>query len=520
MRALVATLGVLALGGTLEAQTRLWREDERVIVADFTVVQALAASDALLFVATAHGLGTYDHRFRRWAAPVTATEGYPREPVLAALADPADDAVWLGTATGALRYRPIFRQFESVLVPGGVRDFLYDRDDPFRGLYLLTSTGWQFLARGAFGPTPAPLPPPERRVATLRVEEVLARTPMVDAMQGSILLDERLRRFRYTSAAAVPTTEEIFLGTNGLGVIHVDPLVARLEALPFGLLATGAGAVVGGGDGVWVGSDDPGSRAGLTFVSDDLQRYEYVEGPRATGFGASAVRALLARGRDLWAATDRGIVLVKSNGDVLRLDTGSGLPDRQALALAAGPSGVWVGTARGLAFVPSDSLRARMPAGPAAPVLALAARGDTVWVGSTVGLGLAVPGDDVFVAPGGDTLPELREPIVALALVGDTLVAAVQDRLLWRAGAGPWHVERRLSGELGMLTALAADTGGVWVGGDRGLGRFGFVAREFHVWPSPGDVPGPVRGIAVTARHVWVATAEGLVRFTRRTLVP
>jgi ligand-binding sensor domain-containing protein len=510
----------LAIGLPLAAQSRVWTERERVIVSDFTEVRALAASDARVYVATATGLGLYDRRFRRWEPPVVVADGYPTEPVIAAFADPADDAVWLGTATAALLYRPILRRFERFPLPGGAREFFYDRDDPFRGMYVLTVGGWEFLPRGGFATMREPLPPAGRRVRSLTLESVMARQPVVDAMRAGVLVDERLRTMRYTAAAIVPGTDEYYLGTDRGGVVRFDALMARFEPLPFGLLGQGVGAVVAVPGGVWVGTDARTQRTGLTFVGEDLQEYRYEEGPPGTAFGGRAVRALLPRGREIWAATDRGIVRVTPNGETRRLTTADGLPDDETYALAQGPSGVWIGTAFGLGFFAADGDAVRAADRTAVPVLALSAARDTVWVGTTGGLGMATPGSELFLAPGVDTLLELRSAIVAVTLVADTVVAASVDHLFWRPPGGAWRVVSAVVSQLGSVHALLPDAGGVWVGGRDGLLRYGFAASDVRLFRAPGDVPGAVLGLAADQRYLWVATEAGLVRFDRSAIAP
>jgi ligand-binding sensor domain-containing protein len=265
--------------------------------------------------------------------------------------------------------------------------------------------------------------------------------------------------------------------------------------------------------GVWVGTSERSVRQGLTFVADDLQRYATEEGPPGTGFGATLVRSLLARDGEVWAATDGGIVRVGPDGRTQRLRRVEGLPDDEVFGLSAGPTGVWVATARGLALVPSDSTVERCD-GPQVLALAVLAAGDSAWAGLTEGLALVTPDGVVRVAPGSDTLPELRSAIVALARRADTLVAATVDRLLWRSPDGVWHVERVLS-EVAPIYALAADVGGLWVGGRGGLLRFHLGTHGGVPYLAPGDVPGMVLGIAPADRYVWVATDAGLVRFTR-----
>lgn len=512
---------LLVAAGTapIAAQARFWREDERVIITDQQVVFAVAATESRVYAATATGLGVYDRRFQQWAPPVTVADGYPREPIAAALADPADDAVWLATVSGVVRYRPVFRSFEAFLVPGGVHDLAFDRDDTFQGIFLRTASGWQLLPRAGFTPIPAPPPPPGRRIAPLRAEELEARIPYIRTMGAQVLLDDRLRSFRFTSATVVPGTEEYYLGTNGMGLVYVDALVARIEPVPAGLLSPGAGAVLAVRDGVWVGSDEQGSRSGLTFVSEDLQRFAYEEGPPGTGFRASVVRSLAQRGNEIWAATDQGIVRVEPGVATRRLQTVDGLPDNDVYALASSPTGTWVATARGVVRIPPDTVIVLRTEGPRVPVLALAVAGDSAWVGYADGLGLAAPDGQVFEAPGADTLLDLRSAITAMTVYGDTVVAATPDRLLWRVAGGPWTVSRIL-GEVAPIYALAGDARGLWVGGRAGLARVRLVAQAVVSYPVPYDVPAAVRGIAVTERYLWVATEAGLVRFSREAIDP
>ena len=269
------------------------------------------------------------------------------------------------------------------------------------------------LPPGGFATQPSQ--PPASSLRPLRVEDIDARLPFVRAMGASVLVDQRLRQYHFTCATVVPQSDVYFLGTDGRGLVKVDALVASIEPVPFGLLDRGASAVLAVSGGVWTGSDEFARRPGLTFVSDDFQRFTYEEGPRATGFGASVVRALASRGKEIWAATDYGIVRVEPGGTSRQLLSVDGLPDNETYALAASPSRLWIGTARGLAYVPADTVLVERTDGPAVPTLALAAAGDSVWVGFTEGLGLALPDGETFVAPGVDTLAELREPIVAIA---------------------------------------------------------------------------------------------------------
>mgnify|MGYP001425985975 CR=1 FL=1 len=175
-----------------------------------------------------------------------------------------------------------------------------------------------------------------------------------------------------------------------------------------------------------------------------------------------------------------------------------------------------MGTARGLAFVGAEG--GAQPVGTfAEPVLSLAAARDTLWIGTALGLGVLAPGSDApAVPPDVAATASLRDPIVALVRSADTLVAATPDQLAWRDPAGgAWTVVRPLA-DLGRLTTLAGDAGGVWVGGTGGLAFWHVGAGTFRALVVPLDLPAPVRDVAVAPPWLWVATDSGLVRFDRR----
>jgi ligand-binding sensor domain-containing protein len=523
MRWTVALPAALACAQPLAAQvgSRLWRPEERTILAGFGFVTAVAASQEMLYVVSASGLGVLERPFARWKPPVTHLDGYPREPVGVALADPLDRSVWLGTTTRVLNYSPTLLRFESVLVPGGVIDLMFDRDDTFRGIYVLTPTGWWFLPRGSLMLTQPPsIPPPRQQLRPISVDQALDMAPYLASGSSMWLTDEIRRSYRYTAAALAWDSQDLYMGTNGLGVLAVDALTTNVRRMPFGLLATSVGAVVATRGGVWAATGPMAPRVGFTFVGSNLQEYRFDEG-RGGGYRFAFVTDVLQRGEALWAVTDAGVVRVVPGERPEVMLSGFGLGTEQGYALAQTSSGVWAGTERGLVFLSDHGETVFVDERVREPIYALAASGDTVWVGGRRGLGVTWEGSHaVYVPRHAEGVAFLTDPVVALALTGDTLIAANLDRLMWRAPGEEWVIERVLTGDLGEVTALVGDDEGVWVGGFRGVAYFRPGLHEFRVFNAPGDVPGPVRDIAVDDKHVWAATPAGMVRFEKRALKP
>src|SRR5207247_10130822 len=155
----------------------------------------------------------------------------------------------------------------------------------------------------------------------------------------------------------------------------------------------GGGAL--GGGGAWVASAGRvGERRGLTWVAADLSADTAIEGAGTLGFPCVEGRRLIASGRSLWLACERGVVRIEAGGSRIKL-----FELDNPLALAPAPDGVWVGTARGL-FVVTTEERV-VPIGPLRqPVLSLVAVRESLWLGTSGdGLGLVVPGKAEVRAP-------------------------------------------------------------------------------------------------------------------------
>src|SRR2546428_1060168 len=142
---------------------------------------------------------------------------------------------------------------------------MLDARDTASGIFVQGAFGWGFLPRGALFPVPdGPRPPPGQRVVPLDARPALAQTPLADAMRALILTDPRLSSYRFTAAARSPDRGELFLGSDGVGLIRLDPSTGQWDRLGFGLVAARAGAVAAGpgggrgGGGGGVGGAAPG----------------------------------------------------------------------------------------------------------------------------------------------------------------------------------------------------------------------------------------------------------------------
>jgi ligand-binding sensor domain-containing protein len=173
-----------------------------------------------------------------------------------------------------------------------------------------------------------------------------------------------------------------------------------------------------------------------------------------------------------------------------------------------------VGTAHGAARLTDSAAVIRIAPSYREAVYAVALAADTTWIGTPTGLFFTVSRDGDLLRPAGLGTVAAREPVLALAWLGETLVALTPERVISRDGRGRWQVGPVLSTQVGRLRAFTPDGNGMWVAGERGAG----FARLDLPMVRPlliGDLPGDPRDVAVDADHVWIATSAGLVRFRR-----
>jgi ligand-binding sensor domain-containing protein len=514
MRLSAGTLLLLCAVHPLSAQSsRDWRPSERTIIGDFSRITAIAGALDRVYVASPGSLLIWHPQFRRWDGPFTPPDPAMLANVFAGLVDPLDQSLWLARPDGWVHYQPELDLWDQGRVGEAVGAIALDQDDPLSGLYLRTRRGWFLLPRG--GMVPAPSRPPARPLTPVTVEDVLRASPTLQANAAQILLDDRLGTVRYTAAARAFDNSGWYLGTSGAGLLFLQDGAAIPERLPFGLPSLRVGAVMTWPGGVWVATDrTTQADAAVTFVGEGLSEFNTLRGPPATGAPFTRVLELAGQGKAVYAATDYGLARVDpADGRIQMVDERLGLPDSRVYSVASRLDQVTVGTARGIARVDGD-LQVELPAPEfAEAAYAVYPSADSIWVATPRGLLLALPGERNLVRPATLRLASLQVPVVALASLGDTVVALTRDQLLWRDPAGgKWTLGPSLSGLLGRLRAFAADGPGFWVAGERGVGFARLDGAPLRVLRE-GDLPGVVTDIAADREHLWVGTDRGLARF-------
>ncbi|MFN9086270.1 MAG: hypothetical protein ACK5XT_09340 [Gemmatimonas sp.] len=511
------------------------RRDERQRIGSFSTVQAVAVSRRFVYAASGGGIAVYDRVMEAWLPPLTRDQGLIDQQITVIAGDPVEEAVWFGVPGAVVSYRPQTEQLQRTIVTGVPEYIAFDRGGT--GDAFVRSAGqWTRISRIGLSAPLAQPPVPASVIAPSTLNDLYTRFPTLRT-QPQLLLREQaanrpLRQFALLSGAASPErVSDVWLGTDGDGLYRLDPTLLQAQALRFGLLEPGVGALALAADGVWVaGLGVPSSRGGLTFATSDLQQWRWLEGTISTPLTGLRAYTLATRAERAWMGTDRGLVRLRLDGenDVAAWTTLDGLPDDRVLAVAPRDEGAWVGTRRGLQFV-SDSARVRSTRtrGLGArlldntPVYALLFTGDTLWAGTESGL-LAIPRPD---AVAGGTLarpraqdPALRRPVRSLAWSDTVLLAATDDavlRLAPRGGVEPVRIPALDVLQVGQVTRVAIDNRAMWLAGTTGVVMLSRQTGALRVLRVPADVPGPVLDLVASRDWLWLGTPQGLVRYRR-----
>jgi hypothetical protein len=511
------------------------RQDERLRIGSYSVVQGVAVSRRYVFAASSGGIAIYDRFQERWLPPLTRDLGIAEQQITVMAGDPVEDALWLGVPGGVLMYRPLTEQLQRSIITGVPQVIAFDRSGT--GDALVRSGGqWTRVSRVGITTPMSGAPAAAQTMVPRTLADLYAQYPTLRTQPQMLVRAQQpnrpLRPFGLLAGAASPDrTSEVWLGTDGDGLFRLDPNFLQGTSLPYGLLEPGVGALAPAANGVWMaGLGQSDRRSGLTFATSDLQRWRWIEGTIAVPMIGVRTYAMATRAERAWLGTDRGLVRVRLDGsnDITAWTLLDGLADERVLAVAPRGDGVWAGTLRGLVYVNDTSdTKAPRTRGIGArllnntPIYALQFTGDTLWVGTDAGL-LAIPSPNT--AAGGALMrpdgadPALRRAIRSLAWSDTVLLAATDDAVLALApkgGVEPARVRALDVLQVGRPLRVAIDERAMWLTGTDGVVMLSRVSGAVRVLRVPVDLPGPVLDVLAQRDWLFLATPQGLVRYRR-----
>lgn len=506
------------------------RRDERQHIGSYGEVHAVAVSRRYVYAATPSGVGVYDRIRGAWDAPFTRENGLIDAHVTVIAGDPVEDAVWIGVPGAVVMYRPLTEQVLRTMIVGIPDVIVFDKSST-GDAYVRAGGQWTRVSRAGVAFNVAQPPLPSTVVVPKTLNDLLLQFPSLRSPQMMLARNQRADRalpnYAITSGASSPErASEVWLGTNGDGLYRVDPTFQEATPLRFGPMDSGIGALALAADGVWAaGLGESRRRGGLSFSSNDLQRWRWIDGTISVSLVGVRANALSVRAQRAWIATDRGVVRVRLDaGEAVAIWTVlDGLPDARINAIAARGEGAWAGTSRGLVWVnDSAETRERKSRGigvrllDGTPVFALQQIGDSLWIGTSTGLVVLSASGQLTRLASAD--PALRRPVRAMTWSDSVLLVATDEAVLavaLNAAREPVRVQTIDVRSVGQITRMAMDDRTMWLAGSDGVlvaARQSAATRLLRV---PLDLPGPALDVVASRDWLWIATPFGLVRVRR-----
>lgn len=512
--------------------------DDRLVVRAHDDVFGVAVSSRHVFALSTGGLATFDRVFDRWLEPSVqvaealqlAGTSRARFPVMAA--DPIEEAVWIGVPGGVVIYRPRVEQVVRVPVIGEPDVMAFARGGD-GDAYVRSGGQWSRVSRAGFASLLPGGPGNVLLQMSTPLEAVYARHPALRAQLPFLVRDAdgATMAARITTAAIAPDRpSEVWVGTIGDGLWQVDAGMQQARVMTYGVRDADIGALAIGAEGVWSAGQGSARAFALSFVHRDLQQFARRAHRGFANTSGMRVQQLVVRGLHAWLATDRGLWRLPLEGRDARLSqwrVSNGLPDDQVLVVLPRLEGAWVGTRRGLAFVPDavegeESSAVQRLGFDGEPVRALAMVGDRLFVGTPSGLFVRearAVGTAAHRVPG-----VLPRPVSALAWHDSVLLVvserAAELRTLTDAGQGDGvgsdvtaAVDLAMT-DIGVPLRAHVDARSLWIAGPVGV----LAWRRDRLMDAPrllragAELPAPVTDLVVGETWAWVGTREGVVR--------
>ncbi len=515
-----------------------WRPEDRVLISDFSVVRALARSSDRLFAATDGGLVIYDELRGRFELPLTLEDGYPEVPVSAMAYDPRDGSLWIASRDrellqldardGRIRDRQAMAQVVGAIVPGtGGTDLL-----------LRSQSGW--FRYDAFSRRSLPASASEAAAAIqssahLRRRQELLDDPGFQSVRAFLPQTSGGRRFAISDVLPTRDPSLFWVATDGAAVVEYDRSSRRWRTVTFGPVGEGsAGIAQIAGDLWFVPARPRRGRYAVARTDPDLQRWSVWDSDsvRAAPRGANVVLTDQRSGPALWVGSSEGLYSFLGRESSWRRVGADALPSERVTALAHASTpdaefGLWVGTRRGAVILTSSGEAAGPILLDGEEILAVLQFGPRVWFGTRAGL-FTLEVSSLSGAPETRRGPSrvrgngaLRRPVGALAALGDSVYAGLDDEVwVWSPGQ-EWSRVEAIGRVGGPVTAIAAASGAVWAGSPEGVVRWqpaGGAVRRLSF--AAGDLPqgAGFRGVRsilpLDSEAAWLALPAGAYRIT------
>ncbi len=446
---------------------------------DFSYISSIAVGFDYVYFGSTNGITRYNVKTTRWADPMTGIEGLEGGNVREIRVSRDDQTVWARTEIGYFEYNETFGYWSPI--------------DTFPNEQV-------------FGhhiqPDPTYIPPPG-----------------YNYMSSGALVDQNGKRFPLTDVVD-DGWSNLWIGTWGLGAMHADISIQRLEVLNYGLIQEDVSAICADSGTLWMGGESRDYyRTGITSFVWRNNDFDYIETEGTFVSTAPNIYDIATDDNRIYAATDNGVWVIDKKGMKIadQLRRSSGLSTNQVAAVLVAGDTLYAGTSLGLSIIglkPDSAVENAKTLLSSQSISCLDRADDALWIGTSAGAYrlemntaklsvLSAPEisdkDQIYAithSPGAiwiasennlisinlQTAQIVSYPEVnsyggarAIAICDSTLAVATQNGLLlYTLGAKIRH--QRFTKDDGLLSLnlkrVVFDGDYLWIGSDRGLSRF------------------------------------------------
>lgn len=336
--------------------------------------------------------------------------------------------------------------------------------------------------------------------------------------------------FNFRSSPVVAALDDqwdnLWLATWGAGVGKADVRTLRLEMMEFGLGTPVVEAIAFHDDLLWVGGARTSEEInGITAWDPERQIWQVFREQNFSLLRTDEITGIAADQNGLWFATKFGLANYSTQrGEWSKFDRFDGLSDNVVFDVVADDSTIWIGTERGLDFLPLKNIglkdtnrvrNLRPDDFDFTEVRELTFTGNLLWAATSTGIYVY---DTVKKTGGfttGDTGP-VTHYINAISgygnrvWVGSDFGIEVYDteKKKW---LGP--PEGRFFPDT-QINEILATADAVWAGTDEGLMKYNPETRYWRTFTmEDGLLDNRVHALALDGDYLWIGTELGLTRF-------
>lgn len=277
---------------------------------DFSYISSIAVGFDYIYFGSTNGITRYNAKTGEWADPMTGIAGFSGENIREIRASRDDNFIWARTDNGFYEYNETFGYWSSV--------------DTF----------------------------PDKQVSERHLQPDLSYIPPFgfNYLSSGALIDEHGKKFPITDIVD-DGWSNLWIGTWGLGALHSDISILRLELLQYGLLQEDVSTIYPDNGALYLGGESRSSyRTGITVFNWHNNNFDYIETEGTFVSQAENVNDLAANNEKIYAATDNGIAVIDKKSMKIsdRLRRSSGLSVNQVRTILVSGDTLFGGTAYGL----------------------------------------------------------------------------------------------------------------------------------------------------------------------------